>query len=409
MFARADDPSHVSAADPRDPEFYRDPYQFYAMVHARGPTFRWPAYGLRCFATYADVAALLRDRRFGRQRWRDQPPPPRPGLEAFDALERHSMLELEPPEHTALRRAVNRSFVSRRIAEMAPTIERYAQELIGKFPHAEPFDLLPSLATPIPIVTIADLMGVSRDAGDKLLGWSHAMVAVYAFADDENIRVRANAAAQEFAAFIDAQLDNARERQDATLLSELARSKDLSRPEAISTTILLLNAGHEATVHQIGNAVRTLIVARDGGFDLARSIDDDERLDRLIEECLRIDPPLHLFTRIAGEDISWTDVAGTVHEIAAGEEIALLLGAANHDPRRFPEPSRFDPARASPDHVAFGGGIHFCLGAPLARLELRIALRALFQAYPRLALVEEPVVADTFHFHGLERLMVRAD
>ena len=401
-------PRHPRDYGPRDPAFYADPFRAYAVAHASAPTFRWDAYGQLCFSAHADVSALLRDRRFGRQRWQGEPPPPRPDLVSFDALERHSMLELEPPEHTHLRRVVNRSFVSRQIASLEPFVRERARRLIAQFPPGEAFDLLPAFATPLPVEVIATALGVPTSDSDRLLAWSHAMVAIYAFGTDADVRRSADAAAREFDAYVRGQLVRARGSSDDTILRTLAMAPDVSDDQAVSTVILLLNAGHEATVHQIGNAVRHLIAARDGGLDLHAWITDDKRLEALVEECLRYAPPLHLFTRIANELVEWTDADGRTHRIERGEEIALLLGAANRDPRHFPDPNRFDPARERLDHVAFGGGIHFCLGAPLARLELRIAIGELFLAYPKLKLAEEPVVADTFHFHGLKRLMVSA-
>ena len=391
------------APDPRNPAFYANPFAAYARFHAECPTFHWDAYGHRCFAGHKDVSGLLRDRRLGRQRTPWDPPPPRIGLEAFDTLERHSMLELEPPAHTKLRTAVNRSFVSRSLADMEPFVRRRATELVDALPDAASFDLLPAFATPLPVETIATLLGVPLAMTDRMLSWSHDMVAIYAFANDEGVERRANDAAGEFTAFIRGELGRANE---GSLLAKLAANPNLSTDDAVATAILLLNAGHEATVHQIGNAVRALIDARDSGLDLGWWVADDERLERLVEECLRFAPPLHLFTRYAYEDISWTDATGGTIEIARNDTIGLLLGAANRDPRAFADPDRFDPTRERIDHVAFGGGIHFCLGAPLARMELRIALRTLFARYPKLKLAYEPVVADTFHFHGLERLVV---
>ena len=400
-----DDPSE---ADPRDPAFFHDPFATYRTMHASPPTFRWEAYGHLCFAAHADVASLLRDRRFGRQSWRDHPPSARDGLEHFDAVERHSMLELEPPRHTGLRRAVNRSFVSRHIEPLGTFVARRANALVEAMPRGEPFDLLRAYATPIPVETIATLLGVPLEHTDRLLEWSHAMVAIYAFRNDEQVRAKADAAARQFSNFVRERLLEAKSGKEGTLLERLATDPELSTDEAISTTILLLNAGHEATVHQIGNAVRLLIERRDAGFDLHAWL-ADERVDGLVEECLRYAPPLHLFTRTAYGNLDWTDADGAVHHVADGETVGLLLGAANRDPRRFTEPDRFDPGRGRIDHVSFGGGIHFCVGAPLARMELRIALQTLFRRHPNLRLTAEPVVADTFHFHGLERLTVIAD
>ena len=166
--------------------------------------------------------------------------------------------------------------------------------------------------------------------------------------------------------------------------------KHLSTEELITTCILLLNAGHEATVHTMGNGVKTLL---EQGI---QTIDA-----RVIEEVLRFDPPLHIFSRWAQEDVTLLG-----HDFKRGDQVNCLLAAANHDPLAYPDPGKFDPARKGPQMTSFGGGIHFCVGAPLARLELLNALQILWARCPDLALAEPPIYADVYHFHGLERLMV---
>ena len=168
--------------------------------------------------------------------------------------------------------------------------------------------------------------------------------------------------------------------------------------ELVTTAILLLNAGHEATVHAIGNSVKLLLENR---IDCANLFADEISTNAVIEECLRIDPPLHLFTRYVLEDLEFAGIG-----LKKGQIIGLLLGAANHDAARYPSPETLDFERGGEGHVSFGAGIHFCLGAPLARLEMAVALPILFQRLPQLHLAEDPVYADRFHFHGLERLAV---
>jgi cytochrome P450 len=178
------------------------------------------------------------------------------------------------------------------------------------------------------------------------------------------------------------------------LLSQLiaaeAEGKSLSEDELITTAILLLNAGHEASVHAIGNGVKALIEEGQTGSGLGEGH---------VEELLRFDAPLHLFTRYALEDVEFNGL-----KLKKGETVGLLLGAANRDPARFPDPDRFDPGRSPNPHVSFGAGIHFCVGAPLARLELNVALPILFERLPGLKLARPPSYRDAYHFHGLERL-----
>ena len=394
--------------DPRDPAFFEDPYAAYAAIHDRHASFVWAEYGIRCFAAHADVSALLRDRRLAR------PGPPPGQAEAWPnlaAAERHSLLEIEPPEHTLLRRLVNRAFVSRAIDALAPGIERRAHELVDAIEREGPgADLLPLYATPIPVETIARLLGVPVEDASRLLDWSHRMVAIYQFDPTDGTRRDADRAAAEFIAYLRDHIERRRREPRDDLLGRMCEAAEgddtLSDAQIVSTAILLLNAGHEATVHQIGNAVATILLAERDGLARAAWLESDDTVARTVEEAMRHDPPLHLFTRVAREGIEWTSADGATARIAQGEEIGLLLGAAGRDPRRFADPGRFDPARESLDHVAFGGGIHFCIGAPLARLEMRIALRVLFRRLPTLRVVGTPKRADAFHFHGYEALPV---
>ncbi len=394
--------------DPRDPEVFNDPYRAYGAIHEASPVFFWEDYGFWCFARHADVSALLRDRRFGRQilhvmsraelGW----PEPKPHLQPFDALERHSILELEPPEHTRLRNLVNRAFVSRRIEKLGPRIAALAHERIDAFAHKRPTDLIAGFAAPIPVAVIADLLGVPREMGLKLVDWSHRMVAMYQFGVDRAIEEGAAEAARGFADFVRGFARARRDDLADDLISQLLAAESdggrLSEDELVATVILLLNAGHEATVQAIGNGVKTML---EEGIDARLAFADESATAATVEELLRLDPPLHLFTRYALEDAEFAGV-----RLKRGERIGLLLGAANRDPERFPRPDVFDNARAPNPHVSFGAGIHFCVGAPLARLELSTALPILFARLPGLRLADPPRYRDAFHFHGLEALRV---
>ena len=370
--------------------------------------FFWEDYGFWCFARHADVSALLRDRRFGRQithlmsraelGW----PEPKPHLASFDALERHSILELEPPEHTRLRNLVNRAFVSRRIEKLGPRIVALAHERIDAFAPEGSADLIAEFAAPIPVAVIADLLGVPREMGPTLVEWSHRMVAMYQFGVNREVEERAAEAARAFADFVRAFARARRGDPGDDLISQLLVAGSdggrLSEDELVTTVILLLNAGHEATVQAIGNGVKAMLEL---GVDARVAFADESATAATVEESLRFDPPLHLFTRYALEDAEFAGV-----RFKKGERLGLLLGAANRDPARFPDPDVFDSRRSPNPHVSFGAGIHFCVGAPLARLELTVALPILFARLPGLRLAEPPRYRDAFHFHGLEALKV---
>ncbi|MFN4141435.1 cytochrome P450 [Aestuariivirga sp.] len=387
--------------DPVEPEFYNDPYPAYRAIRAEVPVFRWEQYGYWCFARHEDVSALLRDRRFGRQilhvasreelGWPETPE----HLKPFYAFESHSLLELEPPVHTRLRGLINRSFLSRQVERLRPAIASLANGLIDRIEETGEAELLNDFATPIPVIVICDLLGVPTEMAQQLLAWSHDMVAMYQARRDRAVEDRAVKATLEFSSFMRDYVKRRRKEPRDDLISELIRAEEegskLSEDELVTTAILLLNAGHEATVHALGNGIKCLIE-----HEIREAIGEAH-----VEELLRYDAPLHLFTRYALEDLEYAGL-----RLKKGETVGLLLGAANRDPARFPEADRFVPARQPNPHVSFGAGVHFCIGAPLARLELAVALPILFRRLPKLALAEQPCYRNAYHFHGLERLKV---
>ncbi|TPW26404.1 cytochrome P450 [Pararhizobium mangrovi] len=394
------------AASSHDPALYADPYRTYAAIHRAGGTVFWEDLGHWCFAGHARVNDLLRDRRFGRQilhiatREELGMAPPASHVKDFDAAEAHSLLELEPPAHTRLRTLVNRAFVSRKVEGMRSEIEALAHNLIDSFESDGEVELLSRFGEVLPVTVIAWMLGLPATDGPKLLAWSHAMVRMYLFERTREDEVAANTASRAFTTYLLERIAEKRRRPGDDLLTHMITAERggerLSDAECVSTAILLLNAGHEATVHQIGNAVRTILESDRDATTLFRTA---ERTAATVEECLRFDPPLHLFMRHVLADCEIDRIA-----LKKGERIGLFLAAANRDPVHFEEPDRFDPDRTRKDHLSFGAGLHFCLGAPLARLELQIALPALFARLPGLRLAQKPQVADTFHFHGLERL-----
>ncbi|WP_300029578.1 cytochrome P450 [uncultured Roseobacter sp.] len=389
----------VLRQSPLDPAFVQDPYALYARVLQGDPVRYWEDYGMMAVFDAATVSALLRDRRLGRARPAGQETTVPDHLTAFASVEQHSMLDLEPPRHTRLRGLVLRAFTSRRIRALAPDITAICADLLDGFPP-DTFDLIPAYCTALPVRIIARLLGVPESMSDDLLRWSNTMVAMYQAGRTHQTEVAANAAAAEFSAFLSGYIDERRSEPRDDLITHLIAAEEdgdrLSRDEMIGTCILLLNAGHEATVHTMGNAVKCLLEIKPDASALSPA-----HIAGTVEEVLRFDPPLHMFTRFAYEDIN---VGG--HILRAGQEVALMLGSAGRDPARWPDPDRFDPFRQVQPHTAFGGGLHFCVGAPLARLELQMGLRHLIERCPDLKRAEQPCYADMYHFHGLTRLLV---
>ncbi len=247
---------------PTEPAFVQDPYRFYERARKGGPLFRWDDYGLVCATSAAAVGAILRDRRFGREEPEELRRPVPAHLAPFYAVEAHSMLELEPPRHTRLRSLVLRAFTSRRIAALAPEIEALSHQLIDAFP-AGAFDLLPAFAQKLPVTIIARLLGVPEDRGPDLLAWSNAMVGMYQARRSRAMEDAAVAATQSFADFLRRHVESRRSQPADDLITHLiaaeSEGEKLTTDELIATCILLLNAGHEATVHAIGNGVKALL------------------------------------------------------------------------------------------------------------------------------------------------------
>ncbi len=387
--------------DPRDAQFVQNPYHAYHEIRAVLPAFHWEQYGHWCFAAHDDVNALLRDRRFGRQilhvasreelGWEPVPA----HLNVFAEHETHSLLELEPPVHTRLRGLVNRAFLSRQVERLRPRLVSLCNGLIDGFEGFPEVDLLPAYATPIPIIVICELLGAPVDMAEQFLAWSHDHVAMYMAKRDRAIEDKAVAAVTAFSDYMRRLVRDRRKNLSDDLLSELIRASDaegkLSEDELVTTAILILNAGHEATVHSLGNAIKALLE-----HDIRSQL-----TAKHVEESLRFDAPLHMFTRYALEDLEFNGI-----RFRKGELVGLMLGAANRDPLRFDNPDVFDASRETIPHVSFGAGIHFCVGAPLARLEMEVALQVLFDRLPTLRLSHRPHYRDAYHFHGLEALKV---
>ncbi|MBN9304209.1 MAG: cytochrome [Devosia sp. 67-54] len=398
-----------ASARPRDAAFYQNPYAFYSALHLGTPTFLWEDYGHWCFTGFREVNALLRDKRFGRQilhvasreelGW----PPPKDHTAAFDLTEKYSLLALEPPAHTRLRNLVNRAFVSRNVAQLRPRIERLANEMIDRLEPEGGTELIRNFAAPIPAVVIAEMIGLPAEMAPQLLNWSNRMVQMYMYGVTRETELDANRASEDFMAYLREVIAERRTAPREDLLTHMLTSEvdgqKLSEDEVMSTAILLLNAGHEATVHTTGNAVKTIL---ESGRDPKTLFATPEQTEATVEECLRFDAPLHMFTRYALSDVTLDDG----QSFRKGEVIGLMLGAANRDPTRFRDADSFDPFRTDGQNVSFGAGIHFCIGAPLARIELQVALSTLFRRLPGLRLAAPPRYNNVYHFHGLERLDV---
>ncbi|HAP75150.1 MAG TPA: cytochrome P450 [Acidimicrobiaceae bacterium] len=399
----------IARFDPADPAFIADPYPVLNELREATPGFWNERTGQWTITRFADVQETLRDRRLGRaytHRYTHAEvgkPEPDPRWASFHQHEQWSLLCLEPPDHTRIRRLVSKVFTPRAVAALRPAIEGYSTELLDRCEGLGRFDLLRDYAQPYSVAVICSMLGVPRSDTQLLLDWSHAIVKMYELTTSDDVKASANRAAAEYIEYTKALIADKRRQPDGLLVSELVRVEDegdvLTEDEIVSTTMVLLEAGHEATVNTLGNGTRALMLHRDQWDRVVRG---EVPAKVAIEEMLRWDAPLQLFERWVLEE----GVAIAGQPLAVGQEVAMLFGAAERDPRRFADADRFDVGRGDTAHIGFGGGIHFCVGAPLARQELDVSLAGLAARFPNLHLDGAPAYLPNFVIRGLDGLRV---
>jgi cytochrome P450 len=390
--------------DPGDPSFIDDPYPTFAGLRERGGVHWHDGLGFWIAVSYEACSAVLRSPLLQRV-WRDADPVEQ--FEAFNLMHRHSMLETQPPRHTRLRRLVSGAFNRGHTDRLRTTVQAIADRLVDdlaqRIADDGAADLITTVAGPLPIEIIAELLGVPAEDRHRLQPWSNAIVKMYEYGLPQPRQAAAERAAAEFIGYLRTLVDNRRREPADDLISDLVAITDsdgdqLSADELVGTAALLLMAGHEATVNVLGNGMLALL--RNPG-QWTRLLHDPDVLDAAVEELIRYDSPLQLFERTAVADVQ---IAGV--PVTARQKIAALLGAAARDPAIFPEPDMLDVGRHPNPHLGFGAGIHYCLGAPLARVEVRAALSALTRQLPGLRLAGEPVRRAEFVIRGLRTLPV---
>ncbi|MFD5696578.1 cytochrome P450 [Streptomyces lasiicapitis] len=395
--------------DPWSPEFVADPYPAYAALRARGRVHHYEPTGQYLIPHHADVSALLRDRRLGRtylhryshEEFGRQAPPP--AHEPFHVLNGNGMLDLEAPAHTRVRRLVAKAFTPRTVERLRPYVEGLADDLVRGLVADGGGDLVARVAEPLPVAVIAEMLGIPEADRGPLRPWSADICGMYELNPGEETAARAVHASVEFSLYLRELIAARRKEPGDDLISALIAAHDegerLSEQEMISTCVLLLNAGHEATVNSTANGWNVLF--RHPEQLAALRAAPEKLLPTAVEELLRHDTPLQLFERWVLDDI---EVGDTV--VPRGSEVALLFGSANRDPAAFAAPDTLDLARADNPHISFGAGIHYCVGAPLARIELAASLGALLRRAPGLRLVAEPSRKPGFVIRGLGELLV---
>ncbi|MFD7434789.1 cytochrome P450 [Streptomyces sp. NPDC059861] len=396
------------AFDPWDPAFLADPYPAYAELRARGRVLYFERTDQWLVPHHADVSALLRDRRLGRSyrhRFTHEDfgrTAPAPEHEPFHTLNDHGMLDLEPPDHTRIRRLVSKAFTPRTVERLKPYVDKLAGDLVAALAEAGGGDLLTDVAEPLPVAVIAEMLGIPEADRAPLRPWSADICGMYELSPSQETAARAVRASVEFSEYLRELIARRREEPGEDLISGLIAAHDegdrLTEQEMISTAVLLLNAGHEATVNATVNGWWALFRNPD---QLAALRADHSLVPSAVEELMRYDTPLQLFERWVLDDL---EIDGTT--IPRGAEMAMLFGSANHDGQVFTAPERLDLTRRENPHISFSAGIHYCIGAPLARVELAASMRALLELAPNLSLATEPERKPNFVIRGLQGLSV---
>ncbi len=382
--------------DPRAPDVLEDPYPQYARLRANEPV-HWSATGEVWLTRYADVQLALTDRRFGKS-----PPAYAARSEALGgAAVPLSMLFQNPPDHTRLRALVTRAFTPRTVERLRPRIAAIADDLLERAGNA--FDLVEKFAFPLPAIVIAELLGVPAEEQAQFHQWTSNVAGAVDSTADEAARRRGATAREQMADYF-ARLVTERSRHSREdLISQLVAVQEsgdrLSLGELLSMCALLLAAGHETTVSLIANGVVTL-VRNPTAWSRLRT--EPPRIAPAVEELLRYESPVQLTDRVVLEDVA---IGG--ERIEKGQRVIAAIGAANRDPAVFQDPDRFDPGRESNPHLAFGHGIHFCLGAALARIEGELALSALLLRFGDVDMIGPVMRGTTPMFRSIRNLPVR--
>jgi hypothetical protein len=386
------------------PLFLEDPYPSLKEMRSYGKPFWDEELQMFLAPNHVDANAVFRNKSLGRI-FRPRTPEVEWGV--FNWLHADSILDSEPPKHTRLRSLVAKAFNRQKIEGLRPDIERLTDQLLDaieeKVRSGATFDLIADFAEPLPVKVIAALLGFPSSDEHLLRPWSQAIVKMYEVNPPPAHQKEAKAAANEFAEYVRGLMEDRKITPGSDLISDLAAVEEngekLNAQELIATCVLLLNAGHEASVNAFGNGM-VAALQRPDQANLLRSR-PREIATTAVEEFLRFDAPLQMFERTATED---TEIGGV--KIRAGEKIASLIGSANRDAEVFERPDEMDLTRDPNPHIGFGAGIHFCLGGPLARLEMGISLPALCERFPSLELAADPVRRPTFVLRGYESIAI---
>lgn len=398
-----------AALNPLDPRFREDPYPTYKRLRERDPVHRSRLTGGMVLTRYADCASVLRDPSFSSDDRirpdfeKNQQTAIRNGvMTAEEVDDRGSMLRLDPPDHTRLRSLVNKAFTPRTVETLRPRIERIVEDQLDAVASAGRMDVIRDLAYPLPVTVIAEMLGIPTEDRERFKHWSDEAIRSLGFGSVGDAK-RSMQAYRELRAYLEPIVAQRRSEPREDLISALVVAEEegdkLSTSEVFATIILLLVAGNETTTNLIGNGMLALLRHREQ-LELLRN--DLSLMGSAVEELLRFDSPVQFTSRMPLEDVVLDG-----RRLAKGSEVLLVIGAANRDPEQFADPDRLDVTRTDVRHLSFGNGIHYCLGAPLARIEGQIAISALIRRFPNMRpAIEKPRRGDNLLLRGLTALPV---
>lgn len=386
------------------PENKRDPHPLYHRLRREAPVWQNPDFDELILTRWADCESVLRDPRWSSDPSHSNMPDDMRAVIGNTGV--RTLLFMDPPDHTRLRRLVSKAFTPRAIEQLRGHVGEIFDSLMASWQDGEPFEIMSGLAYPLPVIVICELLGVPVDDRHQMHGWSSDASRLLDFSQiDEETAMKGLVAAMNFINYFNGLFEERRAQPRDDLLTALVKVEEqgdhLSEEELRSMVLLLFVAGHETTMNLIGNGLFAMLTHLD---QWERLVSDPPLVTSAVEESLRFDGPVHLTGRIATTEL---EVAG--HQVPRGGQVVTLLAAANRDPAKFPDPDRFDVGRTDNAHLTFSHGIHYCLGAALARLEGQVVFDRLVRGYPDLRLACDPAEVeyrDHFVLRGLKSLPV---
>ena len=380
--------------DLTSPKVRANPYDIYERLRAKDPVHRMRLIDAWAMTGYEDAQEALSDhRRFSS------------GDNKLQYAPYRTMLDLDPPDHTRLRSLVSKAFTPRSVSALGPRIQEIVDELLDAAAGKERFDLIRDFAFPLPVIVIAEMLGIPAEDRDRFEVWSNDLaLAVEPILSDEEVE-RVERASDGIVAYFEGIIEQRRKRPEEDLLSALLAAEEegdrLSHDELLGTLMLLLVAGNETTRSLIGNGMLALLEHPD---QLQRLRENPQLLETAIDELLRYDSPVQFIVRVALEEMEFRG-----RRFRAGQRIMVLVGAANRDPTVFVNPGALDIGRKEKSHISFGRGIHYCLGSPLALLEARVAFANLLARFSSIELVSRPAFKDQIVLRGVESLWIEVE